>query len=137
LQCDGFAVVGALVYVVAGSECRGNSLRWWWRFEVAASVSFAVAVVLWGWVVALLGFGWRLGCCVGSKVVDPTSWLAGGQLAMWGFRVEACEATKIAMAKVWLRQDRVSRLHPGVSECLRADLPLCEVEAALGQCTMT
>jgi hypothetical protein len=40
------------------------------------------------------------------------------------FRVEACEATTMVVAKVWLRQGHVSRLRSGVSGCLRAGLLL-------------
>jgi hypothetical protein len=46
-------------------------------FKAEALVSCAVAAVLWGWVVALLGFGWRFWCCVGGEVVDPAGSSSG------------------------------------------------------------
>jgi hypothetical protein len=72
LQRDRFTVVGSHGYVVVASRRRGSSPRWWSHFEETASVSYAVAAILWGWVVAVFGFGWRFWCFMGGEVVDPT-----------------------------------------------------------------
>jgi hypothetical protein len=46
----------ALGYVVEGSGQRGSGPGRWWRFEAAASISFAAAA-LWGGVMVLLRLG--------------------------------------------------------------------------------
>jgi hypothetical protein len=51
---------GHMIMIVRSGP-RGSDHGRWWRFEEAASVSYAAATLLWGWVVALLGFGLRYG----------------------------------------------------------------------------
>jgi hypothetical protein len=63
--------------MVRGGVFRAGGPRRWWQFKAAALVSCVVAAVLWGWVVALLGFGWRFWCCVGGEVVNPTGLSSG------------------------------------------------------------